>query len=79
MDNISWHVIGDQITQTTTLKPGGGGIQDVYEVPYEIDSGPARGHSGKVTIAAAAFNPQTVKEAIAAQIGAVHDVAGLTS
>ena len=69
---------GDQITQTTTLKPGGGGIIDVYNVPYTITSGPAAGHSGSVTIAASQFNPVTVREAIDAQVGAVHDVASFT-
>ena len=78
MDNVSWHVLGDQIVQTTTLKAGGGGIADVYEVPYQIDSGPATGHTGKVTIAATQFNPETVREAIAQQVGAVHGVATVT-
>lgn len=73
-----WKVLGDQITQTTTLKKGGGGIADVYEVPYQITDGPAAGHTGTVTIDAAAFNPQNVSEAVAAQVSAVHDVAQLS-
>lgn len=79
MDNPTWHVLGDQIVQTSTLKPGGGGIIDVYEVPYMVDSGPAIGHTGKVTIPASIFNQQAVKEAIGQQVGAVHSVAALTS
>lgn len=72
---IKYHVLGDQITQTTTLKAGGGGLADVYEVPYMIDTGPAAGHVGTVTIAATAFNPANVQAAIEQQVGAVHGVA----
>lgn len=79
MDNPTWHVVGDSITQSTTLARGGTGIKDVYVVPYTIDSGPAAGHGGSVTIDAANFNQATVKEAIDAQVNAVHGIAGLTS
>lgn len=79
MDSPTWHVLGDQITQSTTLARGGTGIKDVYVVPYVIDSGPATGHGGSVQIDAANFNKQTVKEAIDAQVNSVHDIAGLTS
>lgn len=79
MPTVSWHVLGDEITQSTTLKPGGTGITDVYDVPYVIDSGPAMGHRGTVQIAASAFNEANVKQAIDAAVGAVHGVAGLTS
>lgn len=76
--SVTWKVLGDQITQSTTLKRGGTGITDVYEVPYQITGGPASGHTGSVTIDAAAFNPANVAAAIAAQVGAVHDVSSLT-
>ena len=78
MANAQWHVIGTDITQSTTLSRGGAGIVDVYRVPYMIDSGPAMGHAGEVTIPATAYNPATVKEAIEMQVNAVHDVASLT-
>jgi hypothetical protein len=77
MDAVTWHVLGDQIQQTTTLKAGGGGIRDVYQVPYMIDTGPAAGHTGTVQIDATGFNPATVSDAIRQQVGAVHLVAGL--
>lgn len=77
MDAVTWHVLGDQITQTTTLKAGGGGIRDVYQVPYMIDTGPAAGHTGIVTIDATAFNTANVSEAIRQQVGAVHAVADI--
>jgi hypothetical protein len=79
MPDASWKVLGDQITQTTTLKAGGGGLVDVYVIPYQITSGPASGHYGSVQIAASAFNPANVSAAIAAQVAAVHDVADLGS
>jgi hypothetical protein len=75
----AWHVLGDEITQSTTLKKGGGGIADVYTVPYQIDTGPAAGHSGSVTLPATAFNPANVKAAVQAQVDAVHTVASVTS
>lgn len=78
MTGATWHVEGDGITQSTTLAKGGAGIIDVYRVPYRIDSGPAAGHEGTVTVAATAYNPATVKAAIQAQVDAVHDVSQLT-
>ena len=78
MANATWHVNGSDIVQQTTLAKGGTGIKDVYVVPYTIDSGPAAGHEGTVTIDATAYNPATVKAAIEAQVNAVHDVASLT-
>jgi len=79
MAQVSYHVLGDEITQTTTLKPGGTGITDVYEVPFVIDSGPSMGHRGTVQIASNQFNEATVREAIEAQVGAVHAVASIRS
>jgi hypothetical protein len=77
MDPVTWHVLGDQIVQTTTLKAGGGGIRDVYQVPYQIDTGPAAGHTGIVQVDATAFTPANVDAAIRQQVGAVHLIAGL--
>lgn len=74
----TWHVLGDQITQTTDLKPNGTGLQDVYTVPYLIDSGPAMGHQGSVKIPAGPGWEQLVGPAIQAQVNATHAVAGLT-
>ena len=77
MANATWHVNGADITQSTTLARGGTGIKDVYVVPYTIDSGPAAGHEGTVTIDATAYNPENVKAAINAQVNATHDIATL--
>lgn len=78
MDNVKYHVLGDQIVQTTTLRPGGGGLVDVYQVPYMIDSGPAAGHVGQVQIASSAFTPDAVKGAVEAAVAAVHNVASIS-
>lgn len=77
MSGTTWHVLGDQITQSTTLKRGGTGVTDIYDVPYVIDSGPAAGHQGSVQIDAGSFNQANVTAAINQQVGAVHLVAGL--
>ena len=74
----SWHVLGDQITQGTDLKPNGTGLQDYYQVPYLIDSGPAKGHQGSVKVPAGAGWQDLVGPAIQAQVDATHTVANLS-
>jgi hypothetical protein len=75
---IEWHVLGAQITQSTTLAPGGGGIVDVYEVPYMIDSGAAKGSTYTISVPASSYNADEVKRLITVDVGTHHDVAGLT-
>ena len=77
MDMPTYHVIGDEITQTTVLAPGGSGIRDVFQVPYRIDSGPATGHMGTVSVPADVFSREAVQAAIEGQVADVHNVAGL--
>ena len=74
----SWHVLGDGITQGTDLKPNGTGLQDYYQIPYQIDSGPAMGHQGTVKVPALPGWEQQVAPAIQAAVNATHSVAGLT-
>ena len=74
----TWHVLGDQITQSTVLKPGGTGLSDVYLVPYRIDSGPAAGHTGQVQIPVDQFTADTVRAAVQGAVGATHAVGGLS-
>lgn len=75
---LTWHVLGGQITQTTELAPNGTGLTDVYVVPYQIDSGPAAGHTSSVKVPISQYSRETVTAAIAAQAAATHDVAGLS-
>lgn len=72
---VKWHVIGQRLT--TVLTQAGTGFQDVWEVQYQIDSGPATGHTGQVNVQAAQYNPEVVKAAIAAQAANLHAVADL--
>jgi len=73
----TWHVLGDQITQGTDLKPNGTGLVDYYQVPYRIDSGPALGHEGSVKVPATSYSQAAVQAAIQAAVDATHGVAGL--
>lgn len=75
---LAWHVLGDEITQTTILRPGGTGLLDVYQVPYVIDSGPSAGHRGQVTIPIDRFNADSVRAAVSTAAAAVHDVGNVS-
>jgi hypothetical protein len=77
MAPVAWHVIGSDIRQTTTLGNGGSGIVDVWEVPYVIDSGPAAGHHGTVTIPHGQYTPERVQAAITDAVSTTHGVADL--
>jgi hypothetical protein len=76
-DPATWHVLGDQITQSTVLKPGGAGLLDVFLVPYRIDTGPAVGHTGQVQIPADQYTADNVRAAVQLAVDATHGVAGL--
>lgn len=73
----AWHVISDEITQTTELKKSGNGLADMYEIPYIIDSGPAAGHTGSIKIQVDQATPERVAAAINAATATVHAVAPL--
>lgn len=77
MTTPAWHVVQGGITQTTQLAPSGRGLQDVYEIPFVIDSGPAQGHQGTVTVPVDNAGSQAVAMAINAQAAAVHGIGGL--
>lgn len=72
-----WHVLGDQITQDTTLGPGQTGLQTVDRIPYRIDSGPAAGSTRWVEIEHAALDADKVQSLIEADLGRTHSVASL--
>lgn len=74
---VPWHVLGDQITEDTQLLPGMGGLQMVYKVPYQIDDGPARGHTGIIRVAPADYTPDNLRRLIDAQVTTTHNVASL--
>ena len=74
----TWHVVPGSVRDDTQLDPMGNGITDVKTVQYQIDSGPARGSYGKVTVPASDFTADSVSEAIRDAVQAHHDVANLS-
>lgn len=73
----AWHVLGDQITTNTTLLPGAAGLAQVHDIPYMVDSGPARGLIRHVQVRPEDFVPATVQDAIVADLSATHGIASL--
>lgn len=78
-DLPSWHVLGDQIRKTTTLMPNSNTIGTVYEVTYQVDSGPAKGTRHDLAIPERDFTEAQVKSLIETDLNNVHRVAGLSS
>ena len=70
-----WHVVSQR--QDTELSDTGPGFTTVWEVTYQVDSGPASGTRGKVKVPAATFNAQTVKNAIDAAVYHLDQVGNL--
>lgn len=77
VNGIKWHVVQNGQRLTTELSQVGTGFRDVWEVPYVIDSGPARGTTGKVNIPADQYNAETVQATINAIVVHNHNVAAL--
>lgn len=77
-DNLpAWHVLGDQIATNTTLLPGAAGLAQVHDIPYMIDSGPAKGLIRHVQVSPADFTPATVQDQIVQDLSATHLIASL--
>jgi hypothetical protein len=76
-DLPDYHVLGDQIREDTTLHPSGNGLLTVHEVPFRIDSGPAKGSQHVVRVEPADFTPAAVKAAIEEHLSNIHGVASL--
>lgn len=74
---ISWHIVPQGQRLTTQISAAGNGFQDVWEVTYQIDTGPAAGTEGIVRVPAGQYNAETVKAAINAQVTHQHGVASL--
>lgn len=73
----AWHVVSDEITQSTELRKTGTGLVDMYTIPYVIDSGPATGHTGSVKVAVDNASPDVVAAMINAATTTVHALAPL--
>lgn len=72
-----WSILPQGQTQTTVLGPGGVGFQQVWEVRYQITSGPAQGTTGVVNIPVEFYTPDYVKSRIDADVENISSVAGL--
>lgn len=73
----AWHVLGDQIATTETLLPGAAGLAWVHDIPYQIDSGPAKGLVRHVRVNPDEFTPAAVQDAIVVDLSATHGIASL--
>lgn len=73
----TWHVLPNGQRLTTVISPSGGGFSDVWEVTYQIDSGPAQGTEGTVRVPASQYNAEVVKATISEQVKHLHSVASL--
>lgn len=77
MAQAAYHVIGTGMSMEPRLNDTGTGIEDVHVVPYQIDSGPAKGHKGTVKIPHAQFTADQVRGAVEADVDMHHQVASL--
>jgi len=77
VNGVRWHIIPNGQRLTTDISPAGNGFQDVWEVTYMIDSGPAQGTQALVRIPATQYNAETVKATINAQVAHQHNIASL--
>lgn len=73
----AWHVLSDEITQSTELRKSGTGLVDMYTIPYVIDSGPAAGHSGSIKVAVDNATTDVVAAMINQATATVHALAPL--
>lgn len=70
-----WHVVSQN--QSVVLLPGSSGFQDVWEVNYQIDSGPAIGTVAMITVPAEMYTPENVAEQVQAQVDRQSAIASL--
>ena len=77
VNGVSWHIVPNGQRLTTQISPAGNGFQDVWEVTYQIDSGPAAGNQGIVRVPASQYNAQVVKATINDQVTHQHAIASL--
>jgi hypothetical protein len=68
-----YHVLVNQVRTEDTLLPGNAGLQEVHVIPYSVDSGPAKGHSGTIRVPTGQETPAEVDRLIRAKIGTLHE------
>ncbi len=77
INGVKWHIVPGGQRLTTQLSSAGTGFTDIWEVTYQIDSGPAAGTQGQVNIPASQYNAETVKATINSQVTHQHNIASL--
>lgn len=73
----TWVIVPQGQRLSTELSPAGTGFQDVWEVTYQVTSGPAKGTVGQVKIPADVYSAEAVQEAVDAAVEHLDAVAGL--
>ena len=80
MANAAYHVIGESMSTDTRLNQAGNNIEDVHVIPYQIDSGPAKGAVRHVKVPhGSQYTPENVKAAIEDDVNTAHAIASLKS
>lgn len=77
INGVKWHVIPGGQRLTTVINPAGTGFDDVWEVSYQIDTGPGAGTSGQVRIPAHQYTADVVKATINQLVSHQHGIASL--
>lgn len=72
-----WHIVQGGQRLSTQLSAAGTGFTDVWEVTFQIDSGPAQGTQSMVRIPVEFYNADYVKTQIDKAVLAIDAVAGL--
>ena len=70
-----WHVTSQNLR--TVLADSGTGFENVWEVTFKVDSGPATGTVAMVRVPASMYNAETVQQAITASVYHIDQIAGL--
>jgi len=77
ISGVTWHIVPGGQRLTTQISPSGMGFQDVWEIVYQIDTGPAQGTQGTIRVPPGQYNAETVKAAINQLVTHQHNIAAL--
>lgn len=64
-------------SQTVQINPAGTGFEDVWDITYQVTSGPAKGTVATATVSADDHNADSVQAAIESKISDLEGVANL--
>lgn len=73
----TWHIVQGGQRQSTQLNASGTGFTDVWEITYQVDSGPATGTQGTIRVPQEFYSADYVKSQIDGAVAALDAVAGL--